>query len=32
MKAIVKVKIERFKENQKEYFIATSDEIQGSVA
>ncbi|WP_019507309.1 type II toxin-antitoxin system HicB family antitoxin [Pleurocapsa sp. PCC 7319] len=32
MKAIVKLKIERFEEQQKEYFVATSDEIQGLVA
>lgn len=32
MKAIVKLKIERFEEQQEEYFVATSDEIQGLVA
>lgn len=32
MKAIVKLKIERFEEQQQEYFVATSDEIQGLVA
>ena len=32
MKAIVKLKIERFKEQEEEYFVATSDEIQGLVA
>lgn len=30
MKAIVKLKIERFEEHQEEYFVATNDEIQGS--
>ncbi|MEM7760059.1 MAG: DUF1902 domain-containing protein [Cyanobacteria bacterium P01_A01_bin.40] len=32
MKAIVKLKIERFEEQEEEYFVATSDEIQGLVA
>ena len=32
MKAIVKLKIERFEEEEEEYFVATSDEIQGLVA
>jgi len=32
IKAIVKLKIERFEEQEKEYFVATSDEIQGLVA
>ena len=32
MKAIVKLKIERFKEQEEEYFVATSDDIQGLVA
>lgn len=32
MKAIVKLKIERFEEHQEEYFVATSDDIQGLVA
>lgn len=32
MKAIVKLKIERFEEQEEEYFVATSDEIRGLVA
>ena len=32
MKAIVKLKIERFEEQEEEYFVATSDDIQGLVA
>jgi predicted RNase H-like HicB family nuclease len=32
MKAIIKLKIERFEEQGQEYFVATSDEIQGLVA
>jgi predicted RNase H-like HicB family nuclease len=32
MKAIVKLKIERFEEQGQEYFVATSDDIQGLVA
>ena len=32
MKAIVKLKIERFEDQEEEYFVATSDEIQGLVA
>lgn len=32
MKAIFKLKIERFEEEEEEYFVATSDEIQGLVA
>jgi predicted RNase H-like HicB family nuclease len=32
MKTIVKLKIERFEEQGQEYFIATSDDIQGLVA
>ncbi|MEM8723163.1 MAG: DUF1902 domain-containing protein [Cyanobacteria bacterium P01_G01_bin.39] len=32
MKAIVKLKIERFEEQEGEYFVATSDDIQGLVA
>ncbi|MEO0928719.1 MAG: DUF1902 domain-containing protein [Cyanobacteria bacterium J06643_13] len=32
MKAIIKLKIERFEEQEKEYFVATSDEIHGLVA
>ena len=32
MKAIIKLKIERFEEQEQEYFVATSDEIQGLVA
>lgn len=32
MKAIIKLKIERFEEHQEEYFVATSDDIQGLVA
>jgi predicted RNase H-like HicB family nuclease len=32
MKAIVKLKIERFEEQGQEYFVATTDDIQGLVA
>jgi predicted RNase H-like HicB family nuclease len=32
MKTIVKLKIERFEEQGQEYFVATSDDIQGLVA
>jgi predicted RNase H-like HicB family nuclease len=32
MKAIVKLKIERFEEQGQEYFVATSDDLQGLVA
>jgi predicted RNase H-like HicB family nuclease len=32
MKAIVKLKIQRFEEQGQEYFVATSDEIKGLVA
>ena len=32
MKTLVKLKIERFEEHKEEYFVATSDEIQGLVA
>lgn len=32
MKTIIKLKIERFEEEGQEYFVATSDDIQGLVA
>jgi predicted RNase H-like HicB family nuclease len=32
MKAIVKLKIERFEEQGQEYFVATSNDLQGLVA
>jgi predicted RNase H-like HicB family nuclease len=32
MKTIIKLKIERFEEQGQEYFVATSDDIQGLVA
>jgi predicted RNase H-like HicB family nuclease len=32
MKTIVKLKIERFEEQGQEYFVATSDDLQGLVA
>ncbi|MGL5944174.1 MAG: type II toxin-antitoxin system HicB family antitoxin [Waterburya sp.] len=32
MKTIIKLKIERFEEQGQEYFVATSDDLQGLVA
>jgi predicted RNase H-like HicB family nuclease len=32
MKTLIKLKIERFEEQGQEYFVATSDDIQGLVA
>lgn len=32
MKTLVKIKIERFIENENEYFVATSDDLEGLVA
>ena len=32
MKTLIKLKIERFEEEGQEYFVATSDELQGLVA
>jgi predicted RNase H-like HicB family nuclease len=32
MKTLIKLKVERFEENAQEYFVATSDELQGLVA
>lgn len=32
MKTLIKLKIEQFEEQGKEYFVATSDELQGLVA
>jgi predicted RNase H-like HicB family nuclease len=32
MKTLIKLKIERFVENKTEYFVATSDDLQGLVA
>ena len=32
MKTIIKLNIERFEENGREYFVATSKDIQGLVA
>ncbi|NEQ37190.1 MAG: DUF1902 domain-containing protein [Okeania sp. SIO3I5] len=32
MKTLIRLKIERFWENETEYFIATSDDLQGLVA
>lgn len=32
MKTLIKLKIEKFIENKEEYFIATSDDLQGLVA
>ncbi|WP_013321329.1 type II toxin-antitoxin system HicB family antitoxin [Gloeothece verrucosa] len=32
MKTLIKLKIERFFENEAEYFVATSDDLQGLVA
>ncbi len=32
MKTIIKLRIERFEEQGQEYFVATSDDIQGLVA
>lgn len=32
MKTLVKLKIERFIENENEYFVATSDDLEGLVA
>ena len=31
MKTLIKLKIERFEEEGQEYFVATSDELQGLV-
>ena len=32
MKTLIKLKIEKFEEKGQEYFVATSDELQGLVA
>ena len=32
MKTLIRLKIERFFENETEYFLATSDDLQGLVA
>lgn len=32
MKTLIKLKIERFTEKNEEYFVATSDDLQGLVA
>lgn len=32
MKTLIRLKIERFFENETEYFVATSDDLQGLVA
>ncbi|MDJ0744582.1 MAG: DUF1902 domain-containing protein [Xenococcaceae cyanobacterium MO_167.B27] len=32
MKTLIKLKIEKFEEQGQEYFVATSDELQGLVA
>ncbi len=32
MKTIIKLKIERFEEQEQEYFVATSDDLPGLVA
>lgn len=32
MKTLIKLTIERFEEGEKEYYVATSDEVQGLVA
>jgi predicted RNase H-like HicB family nuclease len=32
MKTLIKLKVEQFEENGQEYFVATSNELQGLVA
>ena len=32
MKTLIKLKIEKFSEDQEEYFVATSDDLEGLVA
>ncbi len=32
MKTLIRLKIERFTENNQEYFVATSDDLEGLVA
>ena len=32
MKTLIKLKIEKFVEQEKEYFVATSDDLEGLVA